>query len=124
LGDYVKVRPIRRRHPALGNAQRPFVLATLFGRPDLKDERFAEVNQRVINGEALDELLVEAAKDRTMGGMFKTASEQYRMLFGIVQTPADLAAWWERASTLIQLCKSLGEGRSPGTSAGTKRNAS
>ena len=31
---------------------------------------------------------------------------------------------WERASTLIQLCKSLGEGRWPGTSAGTQRNAS
>jgi len=29
MGDYVKVRPIRRRHPALGRAQRPFVLASL-----------------------------------------------------------------------------------------------
>jgi hypothetical protein len=29
MGDYVKVRPIRRRYPALGSAQRPFVLATL-----------------------------------------------------------------------------------------------
>jgi hypothetical protein len=29
MGDYVTVRPIRRRHPALGSAQRPFVLATL-----------------------------------------------------------------------------------------------
>ncbi len=67
-------------------------LADFYGRPDLKDERFADVNQRVINGQALDDLLVEAAKDRTMGEMFKTASEQYRMLFGIVQTPADLAA--------------------------------
>jgi predicted amidohydrolase len=28
LGDYVTVRPIRRRHPALASAQRPFVLAT------------------------------------------------------------------------------------------------
>jgi crotonobetainyl-CoA:carnitine CoA-transferase CaiB-like acyl-CoA transferase len=67
-------------------------IADFFSRPDLKDERFADVNQRVINGQALDELLVEAAKDRTMGEMFKTASEQYRMLLGIVQTPADLAA--------------------------------
>ena len=31
MGDYVQVRPIRRRHPALGSAQRPFVLATLTG---------------------------------------------------------------------------------------------
>lgn len=66
-------------------------VAKFYGREELKDERFADVNQRVINGQALDELLIEAAKDRTMAEMFKTASEQYRMLFGIVQTPADLA---------------------------------
>ena len=66
-------------------------LAEFYGREELKDERFADVNQRVINGQALDELLIEAAKDRTMAEMFKTASEQYRMLFGIVHTPADLA---------------------------------
>jgi crotonobetainyl-CoA:carnitine CoA-transferase CaiB-like acyl-CoA transferase len=66
-------------------------LAEFYGREELKDERFADANQRVINGEALDELLIEAARDRTMAEMFTTASEQYRMLFGIVQTPADLA---------------------------------
>jgi len=66
-------------------------MAEFYGREELKDERFADVNQRVINGQALDELLIEAARDRTMAEMFKTASEQYRMLFGIVQTPADLA---------------------------------
>jgi len=66
-------------------------VADFYGREALKDERFAEVNQRVINGEALDELLIEATRDRTMAEMFKTASEKYRMLFGIVQTPADLA---------------------------------
>ncbi len=27
---YVKLRPTRRRHPDLGSARRPFVLATLF----------------------------------------------------------------------------------------------
>ena len=66
-------------------------VAKFYGREELKDERFADVNQRVINGQALDELLIEAAKDRTMAEMFKTASEQYRMLFGIVQAPGDLA---------------------------------
>ncbi len=66
-------------------------LAGFYGRPELKEERFADVDQRVVHGQALDEILVEAAKDRTMAEMFKTASEQYRMLFGIVQTPADLA---------------------------------
>ncbi|MBI2563351.1 MAG: CoA transferase [candidate division NC10 bacterium] len=66
-------------------------LAEFYGRQELKEERFADVNQRVVNGQALDELLIEATRDRTMAEMFKTASEQYRMLFGIVQTPADLA---------------------------------
>jgi crotonobetainyl-CoA:carnitine CoA-transferase CaiB-like acyl-CoA transferase len=66
-------------------------VAEFYGREELKDERFADAVQRIANGEALDEILVEAAKDRTMAEMFKVASEQYRMLFGIVQTPADLA---------------------------------
>ena len=66
-------------------------VAEFYGREELKDERFADAVQRIANGEALDEILIEAAKDRTMAEMFKVASEQYRMLFGIVQTPADLA---------------------------------
>ncbi len=66
-------------------------LADFYGREELKEERFADVNQRVINGQALDEIIIDATKDRTMSEMFRTASEQYRMLFGIVQTPADLA---------------------------------
>jgi crotonobetainyl-CoA:carnitine CoA-transferase CaiB-like acyl-CoA transferase len=67
-------------------------LADFYGREELKDERFADAVQRIVNGEALDEILLEAAKDRTMAEMFKTASEEHRMLLGIVQTPADLAA--------------------------------
>jgi crotonobetainyl-CoA:carnitine CoA-transferase CaiB-like acyl-CoA transferase len=67
-------------------------LADFYGKPELKEERFADVNQRVANGHALDELILDATKDRTMAEMFKTASEEYRMLFGIVQTPADLAS--------------------------------
>ena len=66
-------------------------LADFYGREELKDERFADAVQRISNGEALDEILVEATKDRTMAEMFKVASEQHRMLLGIVQTPADLA---------------------------------
>jgi crotonobetainyl-CoA:carnitine CoA-transferase CaiB-like acyl-CoA transferase len=66
-------------------------LADFYGREELKEERFADVNQRVINGRALDQILLDAAKDRTMAEMFTTASEKYRMLMGIVQTPADLA---------------------------------
>jgi len=66
-------------------------VAEFYGREELKDKRFADADQRVVNGRALDEILIEATKDRTMAEMFTTASERYRMLFGIVQTPADLA---------------------------------
>jgi len=66
-------------------------VAEFFGRAELKDPRFADVDQRVVHGEALDGIIAEATKDRTAAEMFKTASETKRMLFGIVQTPADLA---------------------------------
>ncbi len=66
-------------------------VAEFYGREELKDERFADAVQRIVNGQALDEILIDATKDRTMAEMFRTASERYRMLFGIVQTPADLA---------------------------------
>jgi crotonobetainyl-CoA:carnitine CoA-transferase CaiB-like acyl-CoA transferase len=66
-------------------------VADFFGREDLKDERFAVASQRVVNGAELDEIVVDATKDRTMAELFRTASEQYRIVFGIVQTPEDLA---------------------------------
>jgi crotonobetainyl-CoA:carnitine CoA-transferase CaiB-like acyl-CoA transferase len=66
-------------------------LATFYGREDLRHERFATAAQRWVNGQALDQIITEAAKDRSMAAMFTTASETYRMLCGIVQTPEDLA---------------------------------
>jgi crotonobetainyl-CoA:carnitine CoA-transferase CaiB-like acyl-CoA transferase len=66
-------------------------IADFFHREELKEARFANPNERIANGHALDEILLDAAKDRTMAEMFKSASEEYRVLFGIVQTPADLA---------------------------------
>jgi CoA:oxalate CoA-transferase len=65
-------------------------IAEFYGREELKEERFADFQQRTVNGQAFDEIIIEAAKDRTMAEMFKTASEKYRMLFGIVQGPEDL----------------------------------
>ncbi len=62
-----------------------------FGSDGLKEERFATVAGRAVHGEDLDRLVVEATKDRTMEELFRTASEQYHMLFGIVQRPEDLA---------------------------------
>jgi crotonobetainyl-CoA:carnitine CoA-transferase CaiB-like acyl-CoA transferase len=62
-----------------------------FGREELREPRFADGEQRVAHAEAFDSIILEATSDRTMHEMFRTASEQYRMLFGIVQTPEDLA---------------------------------
>jgi crotonobetainyl-CoA:carnitine CoA-transferase CaiB-like acyl-CoA transferase len=66
-------------------------IVEFYGREELKDERFADNDQRLMNGQALGEIVADAAKDRTMAEMFMTASEKYRMLFGMVQTPEDLA---------------------------------
>ncbi|MBI4310137.1 MAG: CoA transferase [Chloroflexi bacterium] len=66
-------------------------IVKFYGPEVLKEERFANNEQRVVNGEEFDRIIIEAVKDREMHEMFKTASEQYRMLFGIVQTPKDLA---------------------------------
>jgi crotonobetainyl-CoA:carnitine CoA-transferase CaiB-like acyl-CoA transferase len=66
-------------------------IANFFGSEELKEPRFADPAQRILHGHQLDTIILEATKDRTMAEMFKTASEQYRMLLGIVQTPEDLA---------------------------------
>ncbi len=66
-------------------------IANFFGSEALKEPRFADPAQRILHGHQLDAIILEATKDRTMAEMFKTASEQYRMLLGIVQTPEDLA---------------------------------
>jgi crotonobetainyl-CoA:carnitine CoA-transferase CaiB-like acyl-CoA transferase len=62
-----------------------------FGKEELKDERFATVAGRALYGEELDRLVLESTKDRTMQELFRTASEKYHMLFGVVQEPKDLA---------------------------------
>jgi crotonobetainyl-CoA:carnitine CoA-transferase CaiB-like acyl-CoA transferase len=66
-------------------------IAEFFGRDELKEERFSTVAGRTVHGQDLDRLVVEATQDRTMAELFRTASEQYHMLFGIVQEPEDLA---------------------------------
>ncbi len=66
-------------------------IADFYDRPELKEPRFAEPAQRMRNGHELDPIILDAVKDRTMAEMFTTASEEFRMLFGIVQTPEDLA---------------------------------
>jgi len=66
-------------------------IAEFFGREELKDKRFTTLNGRTIHADELDHIVVEATKDRTMHELFRTASEKYHMLFGIVQEPKDLA---------------------------------
>jgi CoA:oxalate CoA-transferase len=66
-------------------------IADFFGSEEMKEPRFADPAQRMLHGHELDAIILDATKDRTMAEMFKTASEQFRMLFGIVQTPEDLA---------------------------------
>ena len=66
-------------------------ITEFFGIEALKEERFSSVAGRALHGEDLDRIVIEATKDRTMQELFRTASEKYHMLFGIVQEPQDLA---------------------------------
>jgi crotonobetainyl-CoA:carnitine CoA-transferase CaiB-like acyl-CoA transferase len=66
-------------------------IAEFFGHAELKDERFSTVTGRALHAADLDRLVLDATKDRTMAELFRTASEKYHMLFGIVQQPEDLA---------------------------------
>ncbi len=66
-------------------------IADFYGREELKEPKFADNEQRAVNSAEFDKIILDATKDRTMDEMFKTASGEYRMLFGIVQTPEDLA---------------------------------
>ena len=66
-------------------------VADFFGREELKEERFANVEQRLVNAAEMDEIVIDSVKDRNMAEMFKTGAEQFRMLFGMDQTPKDLA---------------------------------
>jgi crotonobetainyl-CoA:carnitine CoA-transferase CaiB-like acyl-CoA transferase len=66
-------------------------IADFFERPELKEHRFADLDERVKNGAEMDTIILAATQDRTMAEMFKSAAEKYRMLLGIVQTPEDLA---------------------------------
>ena len=66
-------------------------VAAIFGRPAVLEPRFAEPAQRIENAEAFERVLVEATRERTMAEMFRSASEEHKMLLGIVQTPEDLA---------------------------------
>ena len=66
-------------------------VAAFFERSELRDARFADPAKRVANADELNTILLDATKHRSMAEMFRTGSEEHKMLVGIVQTPEDLA---------------------------------
>ena len=65
-------------------------LAEFFQCPEMLEERFANRAQRAENGEELDRIVVDSIKERDKWELFPKAAES-RMLFGLVQTPSELA---------------------------------
>ena len=65
-------------------------LSEFFQCPEMLEERFANRAQRAENGEELDRIVIESIKERGKWELFPKAAE-YRMLFGLVQTPSELA---------------------------------
>ncbi len=64
-------------------------IAEFFQAPELLEPRFAERAQRSQNGREMDQVILNAIKDREKWELFPKAA-QARMLFGLVQTPAEL----------------------------------
>ncbi len=64
-------------------------IAEFFQAPELLEPRFAERAQRSQNGREMDQVILNAIKDRDKWELFPKAA-QARMLFGLVQTPAEL----------------------------------
>ena len=65
-------------------------IAEFFEAPELLEPRFAQGAQRSLNGEDLDRIVLDAVKDRGKWELFPKAAAA-RMLFGLVQTPSELA---------------------------------
>ena len=65
-------------------------LAEFFQCPEMLEERFANRAQRAENGEELDRIVVDSIRERDKWELFPKAAES-RMLFGLVQTPSELA---------------------------------
>ncbi len=65
-------------------------IADFFGSAELHEPRFSETAQRNQNGAELDRIVLDSIKDRGKWDLF-TEAAQARMLFGLVQTPSELA---------------------------------
>ena len=65
-------------------------ISEVFRAPDLLEPRFANSAQRSLNGPEMDQIILDAIKDRSKWDLFGEAAKA-RMLFGLVQTPKELA---------------------------------
>ncbi len=65
-------------------------ISDLFEEPKLMEPRFAEPAQRGLNGPELDQIVLDSIKDRSKWDLFPKAADA-RILFGLVQTPGELA---------------------------------
>ncbi len=66
-------------------------IVEFLGREELKEPRFSDPNQRIINSAEMDKIVLEAVKDRTKADLFRSGAGEHRLLLGIDQTPEDLA---------------------------------
>ncbi len=65
-------------------------IAEFFEAPEMLETRFADQAQRSQHGEELDHIVLDAIKDQNKWDLFPKAA-QARMLFGLIQTPSELA---------------------------------
>ena len=65
-------------------------ISELFEAPELMEPRFAEPAQRGLNGAELDQVVLDAIKGMSKWDLFPKAADA-RVLFGLVQTPGELA---------------------------------
>jgi crotonobetainyl-CoA:carnitine CoA-transferase CaiB-like acyl-CoA transferase len=65
-------------------------ISGFFEAPEMLEPRFSDQVQRAQSGEELDQIVMKSIEDRSKWDLFPKAA-QARMLFGLVQTPSELA---------------------------------
>ena len=65
-------------------------ISDLFEAPQLLEPRFADPAERGLHGAELDQIVLESIKERSKWDLFPKAADA-RILFGLVQTPGELA---------------------------------
>ena len=65
-------------------------IVNLFQEPELLDSRFSNTDERALNGVEMDKIMVDALSRLNKWDLFAKAAEA-RILFGLVQTPKEIA---------------------------------